>query len=357
MLTPEEVAKLADGTLDVMSTMEVALRSKAAQALADLDTGQRTAVEFALREVTAESVKPVQTAVAEAFTTAATTGVARDEVIYEAARIAGLVSDFAPLADSLIMSRVLTDGIATAQNAMNLVMTSAREAVMREYLDALDTAMLQVVSGAAAPDVAIAGAVKRLADLTPSVTFVNQAGEVVQTTLYSAVRRNVITGAHQATLRIQEARMREVGARYVEISAHAGARPEHAEWQGTVIPYDELEAVTGYGEVDGLGGANCGHSWSPFFPGIMEPTDNSYLDSRDNEEDYELSQRQRQCERNIRTYQARADVYSAGGQTAEAKRNEALAGKWRAEERSVAKQRSGAVRLDRSRPYPGEAKL
>ncbi len=65
------------------------------------------------------------------------------------------------------------------------------------------------------------------------------------------------------------------GCDLVEVTAHAGARPEHAEWQGKVYSrsgtskkYPSLVKVTGYGTGAGLGGWNCRHNMLPFFEDI-----------------------------------------------------------------------------------------
>lgn len=60
----------------------------------------------------------------------------------------------------------------------------------------------------------------------------------------------------------------------MEVTAHAGARPEHAEWQGKIYSrsgkskkYPSLKDKTGYGTGPGLGGWNCRHSMFPFYEG------------------------------------------------------------------------------------------
>ena len=61
----------------------------------------------------------------------------------------------------------------------------------------------------------------------------------------------------------------------VEVTAHSGARPEHAEWQGKIYSrsgkskkYPDLVKVTGYGTGPGLGGWNCRHSMFPYYEGM-----------------------------------------------------------------------------------------
>ncbi len=54
----------------------------------------------------------------------------------------------------------------------------------------------------------------------------------------------------------------------VEVTAHGGARPSHAKWQGKVfsrkgrikidgVVYEDLAEATGYGKAGGLCGVNC----------------------------------------------------------------------------------------------------
>lgn len=61
----------------------------------------------------------------------------------------------------------------------------------------------------------------------------------------------------------------------VEVTAHSGARPEHAEWQGKIYSrsgkskkYPDLVEATGYGTGPGLGGWNCRHSMFPYYEGM-----------------------------------------------------------------------------------------
>ena len=107
----------------------------------------------------------------------------------------------------------------------------------------------------------------------------------------------------------------------VEVTAHEGARPTHAVWQGRVYHrggavvqdgerYEDFEAATGYGTGPGLCGWNCRHNFYPFYPGISV---RNYTDERLAELDarnipyggglytqYEIAQTQRVQERSGR---------------------------------------------------------
>ena len=96
-------------------------------------------------------------------------------------------------------------------------------------------------------------------------------------------------------------------------SHHGGARPSHARWQGRVyslvgeieidgVTYKDFYTETGYGSVEGLGGANCRHSFGPWITGTArsyEP-DPEHPSGLSNNEVYEMTQEQRRRERSIR---------------------------------------------------------
>ena len=83
------------------------------------------------------------------------------------------------------------------------------------------------------------------------------------------------------------ARLAAIGHDLVITSAHYGARPSHAEWQGRPccvsgpklvggVQYPGLVQLTGYGGVGGLKGVNCRHSIGPYYPGVTELPDLSF---------------------------------------------------------------------------------
>lgn len=133
---------------------------------------------------------------------------------------------------------------------------------------------------------------------------------------------------------LQLARMEEMGCEFVEVTAHEGARPTHAVWQGRVYHrggavvqdgerYEDFEAATGYGTGPGLCGWNCRHNFYPFYPGISV---RNYTDERLAELDarnipyggglytrYEITQMQRALERRVRKAKRRYLAETAAG--------------------------------------------
>lgn len=99
--------------------------------------------------------------------------------------------------------------------------------------------------------------------------------------------------------------------------AHAGALPSHAARQGRVYSHQDLEDVCGLGDVAGLCGANCRHSYYAFFPGISSRAyPDGYLEELREEDErirvfggrefdgYGATQRQRQYETTMRSQRA-----------------------------------------------------
>lgn len=191
-----------------------------------------------------------------------------------------------------------------------LKFTSAAET----YQTAMDKAHMLVASGGADYITAARTAVR---DLTASgLRFVDYASGVKHHADV-AVRRALLTGVSQMTGQIAEHNADELDTDVVEVDAHSGARPDHAEWQGRWYSlhgrdkrYPLLADATGYGTVTGLKGANCRHDFYPVIPGISVPT---YTEDELKNIDpppvtvdgrtytcYEATQRQRDMERAIR---------------------------------------------------------
>ena len=182
------------------------------------------------------------------------------------------------------------------------------------YRDCLDYAYMQVMTGAVDHNTAVRNATRRLTE--GGLQFVDYASGV-RCHADVAARRAVLTGLSQMTGKVSEHNAAELGTDIVEVDAHAGARPDHAEWQGKWYSlsgkskkYPSLKAVTGYGTVTGLKGANCRHDFYPVIEGISEP---SYTEEELKNIDpppfeyngktytyYEATQRQRAMERSMR---------------------------------------------------------
>ena len=109
----------------------------------------------------------------------------------------------------------------------------------KSYEWALDSALLQVQSGAISYNQAIASAVRQLAD-SGIKTVDYESGHVDSVDV--AVRRAVMTGVNQINQKYREQSMDYLETDLVETNAHLGARnidgpngwENHAKWQGKV---------------------------------------------------------------------------------------------------------------------------
>lgn len=245
---------------------------------------------------------------------------AADDEIY---RVAG--KKITPLDASESLQSVLSVGLTkTANSFANLTKTTAKNG-SRQFVETLDRAYMQVTSGAFDTNTAVRNAIKELAGQgIISIRYKNRTDSIE-----TAVRRAVVTGVSQTCGMLQEARADEMNCDLVEVTAHAGARPSHAEWQGKIYSrsgshpdYPSLKEATGYGTAGGLKGVNCRHDFYPFIEGISEPAYSSeelkeYKESKDytynGEEltEYEATQKQRYIERQLRKYKRQQQALKA----------------------------------------------
>ena len=183
---------------------------------------------------------------------------------------------------------------------------------------------MKMSTGAYSFDAAVNDAVREMAQSgLRSVDYAS--GRTYQ--LDTAARMCVRTSCHQLSAKITERNCDITGTDLVEVSAHWGARPEHAEWQGKIYsrsgrnknypPFSETQ----YGAVNGLCGVNCRHTFYPFFEGISEPTkwDKEPEPKEYNGRTYkyyDMTQKQRQMERGIRATKREIEAQKAiGGNT------------------------------------------
>lgn len=222
----------------------------------------------------------------------------------------------------------------------NITGTTAKTA-NNAFVDACDRAWWKMSAGVD-PNTAIVDALKELGKIGVTAVSYGNREDKVEVALARAVR----TGISQANGDIALTRCAEIGADYVQVSQHLGARvtdkndfTNHSWWQGKVYSidwnnpalakykptrkerekekrtesYDEIKKILskkqadfpdfikccGYGHIQGICGINCRHNFSPFYPGHNE-NNNVPIDPAENKRIYDLSQKQRAMERKIR---------------------------------------------------------
>lgn len=257
---------------------------------------------------------------------AATEAMEREDAIYYHYNL-----EPTPFEESAALNNLLNAGARqTCGTWRNLTATTANT-VSGAFERTLDVAWGKVATGAFDYKTAVKQAVDSLADDMPEITYPSGHTD----TLEVAARRAVLTGVNQTAGKLQEARMDEMGCEFVETSAHGGARPSHAEWQGRRFHrggavdylgkhYPDFEQATGYGTGAGLCGWNCRHTFFAVFPELGDPptwTEESLqeLNARNIEYNgklytqYEVNQMQRARERNVRKWKKRFLAESAAG--------------------------------------------
>lgn len=332
MLEPEYLEKFSDQLLalvDALSTAIIADISKRLVKTGEVTETSRWQAEIlqgagllykdVLKRVSQVSGY-MNTEVERVFEEAGVRNLKNEAVIYKAAGEKEI-----KLHQSETMQKILAANLRkTKEEINNLTLTTAVK-TQSAYITACNKAMMKVQTGAFSYDKAIADAIKEAAVQGTEVLY--PSGHVDK--LDVAVRRAVLTGVNQSAAEMNLQYVKESGCDHVETTAHSGARPTHAVWQGKVFcvsgkdsRYPPFYESTGYGTGAGLCGWNCRHNFHAFFPGISAPAySQEMLDDYSARKyeyngkkytEYELSQMQRSQERTIRATKRKLTGYDAG---------------------------------------------
>ena len=271
-----------------------------------------------------------------------------DERIYQRGVDAGLLPAAPPIAESVVLRRILESGYSRAINKLNLTNTTA----VNTTIAALDEAYTMVNFGAVTLDVGIQQAVSGLAE-RGIIGAVYPSGRRMEMAPY--VRMVIRTSVMGTTSDMGFARMDEYGSDLLVVSAHAGARPRCFPYQGRVYsrsgnhPRYPAWSTTSYGEAAGLLGINCGHFVDPFIEGLDRVPARAERDparaelGKPNAEVYEESQEQRYYERKIREWKHREAAMKEASLNGERERQKVR--EWQARQRAFIEQ------TDRTRRY------
>lgn len=338
MLSPEFLAALPESVVALFLQVEEDLLEDIARRIAKTDGITDTAKWQAWRyeqvklfssnalQTLAQATGKSKEELVQLFREAALETLAADNEIYTAAGLT-VPETLSPTLQNILQSGYLQTG----QMMENFTATTANT-VTRQFENALDRAWLQINTGGFTYQQAIRKAIQTLAqDGLSAIVYPSGHRDTIET----AVRRAVLTGVNQTAAKLQIARMEEMGCEFVEVTAHPGARPEHAVWQGKVfhiggavtvdgVYYPDFVTATGYGTGAGLGGWNCRHNFFPFFPGLSKRAYTeemlAQLDAKEisyqgkDYTRYEASQMQRALERKIRKAKREYLSLDAAGQ-------------------------------------------
>lgn len=343
-LDPKALDSLPDALVDMYGLVEIDILSDMARRISTYDffipaaqhqmqkLEELGAVRNEIIAKLAAMTGKTQTEIVELLTEAGALAIEDDIEYYTAAEV------YAPdKVNTEALYAQLNAGLRqTQQSFFNITGTTANTA-SKQFELALDRAWTQINTGGFDYNTAIKNAIAELSSAgLGAITY--KSGRV--DSIEVAVRRAVMTGANQTALKTQETLADQLGVDLVETTAHGGARPDHAKWQGKVfsrngrvtidgVTYEDLKKATGYGSAGGLGGVNCRHNFHPYVPGTSRAYSKKQLEEMDAKNieyngakysEYEASQIQRGIERQIRAAKRTVAALEAGGQDASAER-------------------------------------
>lgn len=338
MLPPSYLDQMPDAFVQLWQQVEDAILQDVARRIGKMDKVTPTAnwqlwryqQTEALRndvvKLLAKYTGKSETAIRKLLLQAATEAMEREDAIYYHYDM-----EPPPFEENAVLNNLLDAGARqTCGTWQNLTATTANT-VTGAFERTLDAAWLKVSTGAFDYKTAVKQAVDSLADDMPMVTYPSGHTDSIEV----AARRAVLTGVNQTCGKLQEARMDEMDCEFVETSAHGGARPSHAEWQGRQFHrggavtykgkyYPDFYEATHYGSGDGIYGWNCSHTHFAIFPELGAPPqwtreELQELNARNIEWNgkkytaYEISQMQRARERNVRRWKKRYLAEDAAG--------------------------------------------
>lgn len=278
MLTPDYLKNVADDTVKVYAKLEKNIVKDIARRLKNTDFQMTESARFQIQvsqeagmlydDIISEVSKysgVSEKVVKKTFENSAIKALKFDDNIYRQYGKNPL-----PINQSKRMTDFLKSTLNKTNGSLyNLTLTTANTS-QEKFIEACNDAYMQVSTGAFDYNTAIKKALKSFGD---GVSVEYPSG--YKTNIKSAVKRSVMTGVNQTCLKMQEIRADEMGCDLVEVTAHGGARPEHAEWQGKIYSrsgkskkYPDLVKATGYGTGPGLGGWNCRHNMFPYYEGM-----------------------------------------------------------------------------------------
>ncbi len=237
-----------------------------------------------------------------------------DNELFEEAYEKGLIEHFSY--DKESFKDIINEGIALTVNDISNLCNTTAQTVQEKLYESLNSAYMMAQSGAFGSDVIVDRVVSKLS--REGLEWVDY-DTGVHRRLDTVIRMAVRTSINQTAAKCQEKNLDDLECNLVETSAHVGARPSHAEWQGQIFyrnkpykDYSNFYDATGYGTAGGLCGVNCRHSFYPYIEGISTPSFDK-VDSKENNELYEKQQEQRYNERHIREWKRRQKVGEAAG--------------------------------------------
>lgn len=219
------------------------------------------------------------------------------------------VTSVTPLKTSKPVKQIIIAGQSDASKYLTLAKKNMSENALKQFKQIINTATIEIRAGADKQQAIMHAAKQWSGQGIPAL--VDKSGRHWSPDVY--VRTVINSAVNNTTNDVQLQRYREYGV-LVKVSAHAGCRPAHLEYQnqiysldGDTSKYPDFESSTGYGTVTGIGGINCRHHALPYVEGAKAINELN-ISSKANAQLYGLTQQQRAMERDVRKAKRQLDV-------------------------------------------------
>ncbi len=188
------------------------------------------------------------------------------------------------------------------------------------YKETLNQAVIDITSGTYARNEVMRRVVKDIGD--KGLEYIEYSSGR-NFSVEAAVKMNLVSSVNRLSAEISLKNAEEMDQDLMELTAHAGARPTHQEWQGQIVSlsgnpdYLSLNDI-GYGSAEGFMGVNCRHNWYPYFPGKSkrfwdDETLETFKYKGKTYDEHSAYQRIRNLERTARKYERKAKLFKAIG--------------------------------------------
>lgn len=330
MLSPRYLAGLSDEIAEIYGQLEADILADMARRIAKLGKvteqtewqAQLLAETGALRKDVQKLIKKYDPAVQKEIT-----------AIYNDAMIKNARADNRIFTEALghgvsdTSAQVMLAGIQKTYSDLSRMTQTTALSTEQLFIRQANAQYNKVVVGAFDYDTALKQAVDEMARQGITTVSYNNT-RPVNLTIEHAVRMNILTGVNKTAATMSLNAADAAGCDLVEVTAHVGARPTHEAWQGKVYSISGTNqnyppfSICELGEIDGICGINCKHSFYPYFEGygqhytaddLADMTEERYEYGGKKYTRYEAEQYERHIEREIRRYKRQAVTEEAAG--------------------------------------------
>lgn len=288
-----------------------------------------------LNSMVSNTSKKADKILRKTYQEAATKGLSSDEEYYKKLNKLGVLKDYKSLKDSTAVWGLINEAYKAQKMQFNIMNAN----IVLDSYNKLNLAFARVASGAYTQETAVKMSVNEFADEGVRF-FTSKNGRSFEVSSY--VRMATQTSVSNAIRESTFARMAELGVNYIQISAHAGARPLCAPYQGNIYVWSGKDPLgkypslsdTSYGQPAGIFGINCRHTFGACVPEY--PRDIKEIGAIENNKVYKSEQAQRYNERQIRSWKRKADGFAEiKGLEAQATKAREKVQEWQARQRAL----------------------